>query len=83
MGKLHLDMCFQQRDFINGVDVKLRLIRAKDTFCLVGDEQYKVKLKYVAAFCRKVIPSDDVQLALIKALQKSTAKYPLRRVEVK
>jgi len=83
MGKLHLDMCFQQRHLINGVDVKLPLICAKDTFCLVGDGQYKVKLKDVAVFCRKVRPSDAVRLAHIKALQKSTAKYPLQRVEVK
>ena len=83
MGKLHLDMCFQQRHLISGVDVKLRLIRANDTFCLVGDGQCKVKLKDVEVFCRKVRPSDALQLAHIKALQKSTAKYPLRRVEVK
>jgi len=54
MGKLHLDMCFQQRHFINGVDVKLRLVRAMDMFCLLSDQQYKVKLKDVAFFCRKV-----------------------------
>jgi len=83
MGKLHLDMCFQQRHHINGVDVKLRLIRDKNTFCLVGDGQYKVKLKDIAVFCRKVRRSDAVRLAHIKALQKSTAEYPLRRVEVK
>jgi len=83
MGKLHLDVCFQQRHLISGVDVKLRLIRAKDTFCQVSDGQYKVKLKDVAVSCRKVRPSDAVRLAHIKALQKSTATYPLRRVEVK
>jgi len=83
MGKLHVDMCFQQRHLISGVDVKLRLIRAKDTFCLVGDGQYKVKLKDVAVFSRKVRPNDAVLLAHIKALQNSTAKYSLRRVEVK
>jgi len=83
MGKLHLDMCFQQRHLISGVDVKLRLIRAKDTFCLVGDGQYKVTLKDVAVFCRNVRPSDAVRFAHIKALQKSTAKNLLRRVEVK
>ena len=84
MGKQHLDMCFQQRHHISGVDVKLRLIRAKDTFCLVGDGQCKVKLNDVAVFCRKARPSDAVRLAHIKDLQKSTAKYvPLRHVEVK
>jgi len=83
LGKLHLDMCFQQRHLISDVDVKLRLIRATDTFCLVGDGQNKVKLKDVAVFYRKVRPNDAVRLAHIKALQKSTANYPLRHVEVK
>jgi len=83
MGEQHLDMCFQQRHLISGVDLKLRLIRAKDTFCLVGDGQYKVKLKDVAVFSRKARPSDAVRLTHIKPLQKSTAKYPLRCVEVK
>ena len=43
----------------------------------------KSKLKDVAVFCPKLRPSDAVRLAHIKALQKSAAKYPLRRVEVK
>jgi len=34
-------------------------------------------------YCRKVKPSDAVRLAHAKALQLGTAKYPLRRVEVK
>jgi len=53
MGEQHLDICFQQRHLISGVDLKLRLIRAKDTFCLVGDGQYKVKLKDVAVSLEK------------------------------
>ena len=63
MGKLHMDMCFLQRDFINGIDiVKCRLIRTKDTFSLVSDGQYQVKLKDIAAFSRKVRPTDAVRL---------------------
>ena len=45
--------------------------------------QNKVSLKEVTLFVRKVKPNPAVQLAHVKTLQHGTAKYPLRRVEVK
>ena len=42
-----------------------------------------MSLKEVTLFVRKVKPNPAVQLAHVKALQHATAKYPLRRVEVK
>jgi len=81
-GKLHLDMCFQNRYLLNGVKIKLRLIRSKKEFCFQGEGDCKICLKDVSLYCRKVKPSDAVRLAHAKALQLSTAKYPLRRVEV-
>ena len=86
MGKLHIDLTFQNRYLLNGVEVRLRLIRSKDLFCLHGNAnqaQNKVSLKEVTLFVRKVKPNPAVQLAHVKALQHATAKYPLRRVEVK
>ena len=82
-GKLHLDMCFQNRYLLNGIEIKLRLIRSKKEFCLQGVGDYKITLKDVGLYCRKVKHSDAVRLAHAKALQLGTAKYPLRRVEVK
>ena len=49
----------------------------------MGDGDFKVLLKEMSLFCRKVRPSDAVRLAHIKALQLGMASYPLRRVEVK
>ena len=86
MGKLHLDLFFQNRYLLNGVEVRLRLIRSNDLFCLHGNANQadnKVSLKEVTLFVRKVKPNPAVQLAHVKALQHGTAKYPLRRVEVK
>ena len=37
MGRLHLDMSFQSRYVLNGIEIKYRLIRAKDSFCLHGN----------------------------------------------
>ena len=86
IGRLHLDMAFQSRYILNGIEIKHRLIRAKDSFCLHGNPnqaENKVSLKEVSLFCRKVKPNPSIQLAHAKALQHRTAKYPMRRVEVK
>ena len=82
-GKIYLDMCFQNRYLLNGVEMKLRFIRYKSTFCLQGVGNFKVSLKDVSLYSRKVRPSDAVRKGHIKALQLGSAKYPLRRVEVK
>ena len=84
IGRLHLDLAFQNRYLLNGVEIRIRLIRSKNQFCLHGNNaNTKVSLKDVALFCRKVKPNPAVQLAHTKALLHGTAKYPLRRVEVK
>ena len=86
IGKLHLHLLFQNRYLLNGVEVGLQLIRSNDLFCLHGNANQadnKVSLKEVTLFVRKVKPNPAVQLAHVKALQHRTAKYPLRRVEVK
>ena len=85
MGRLHLDMLFQKRYLLNGVDVKFRLIRSKNEFNLMCDAAGDTATKVISAslFVRKVRISSTVQMAHIKALQKVPAKYPLRRVETK
>ena len=86
IGRLHLDLCFQNRYLLSGVEVRLRLIRSKDTFCLHGNQdlgESKVCLKEVCLYVHKVKPNAAIQLAHAKALQNSSAKYPLRRVEIK
>ena len=79
-GRLHLDLSFQNRYLLNGVEVKLRLIRSKNIFCLHGNVNQatsKVSLKEVSMFVCKVKPNPAIQLAHTKALQHGTAKYPL------
>ena len=86
LGRLHTDLTFQNRYLLSGVEIRIRLIRAKDAFCLHGNAALngvKVSLKDVSFFCRKIKPNPSVQLAHVKALQHGTAKYPLRRVEMK
>ena len=47
MGRLHVEMFPQDRVILNGVDVKTRLVRSKDTFALmaVGHQHERVREK--------------------------------------
>ncbi|GFS29128.1 uncharacterized protein F54H12.2 [Trichonephila inaurata madagascariensis] len=84
IGPLHCDT-FQQnhRLLLNLVDVKIKMTRTKPDFCLMSTktgEPYKVVLQYASLFIRKVKVSPCVSLGHAKALEKSTAKYPIDRV---
>jgi hypothetical protein len=85
MGRIHADLFFQDRYLINGVDMKIRLVRSKDSFALMapGADAYKVKITDASLFVRKVKLNSAVQLAHIKALENTNVKYPIRRVETK
>lgn len=83
MGRLHVDMMHQERYLINGVDVKIRLIPSKSEFNLLAHDPqvgYKTVITHASMFVRKVKLNPAVALAHEKALEKGTAKYPLKRV---
>ena len=47
IGRIHSDIFFQDRYMLNEVNVKVRFVRNKDSFCLMSGEAnptYKVKL---------------------------------------
>jgi len=83
MGRVHADIFFQDRYLLNEVGVKIKLIRSKDTLCLMGDDDYKVKITQASLFVRKVKLMPSVFLAQAKALERGTAKYPIHRVVCK
>ena len=86
MGRLHVDLFLQDRFLLNVVNVKIRLVRSKDAFSLMADGQnpdYKVQIVDAVLFARKAVLSPTVQMAHIKALEKGTAKYPIRPVDCK
>ena len=86
MGRLHVDLFLQDKFLLNGVDVKIRLVRSKDAFSLMAggaNPDYKVRIVEAILFARKAVLSPTVQMAHIKALAKGTAKYPLRPVDCK
>ena len=86
MERLHVDLFFQDRYLLNGVDVKIRLVQSKNAFALMagGDNpDYKISIDEAVLFTRKAKLNPAVQMGRVKALEKGTAKYPLRRVHCK
>ena len=84
MGKLHLNLFCQDKYLLNHVDLKIKLRRSRDAFALVADAaNYKIKIKEMALYVRKVQLSPAVRMGHVKALEKTSCKYPVRRVEVK
>ncbi|GFW77856.1 uncharacterized protein F54H12.2 [Trichonephila clavipes] len=66
--------------FKRKLDLKIKLIRSKPEFCLQGSEGFKVVLDHVSLFIRKVRVNPGVILGHAKALEKTSAKYPINRV---
>lgn len=86
IGRLHLDAFNQPKLLLNGVDMRIRLNRSKNTFHLQydpADGGFETQISKATLYIRKVKLNPKVQMAHIKALEKGTAKYPLRRVETK
>lgn len=85
MGRIHADIFFQSRYMLNEVNVKIKLTRSRDVFCLMstGDHAFKVKITAAAMIIRKVKVSPSVYLAHAKTLELGLAKYPIRRVVCK
>ena len=82
MGRLHVDLFLQDKFLINGVDVKIRLVRSKSAFAfMVGGDNpdYRITIVNATLFAKKATLNPTVQMAHIKALERSTVKYPVPR----
>ena len=86
MGPLHLDMFQQDRLLLNKVNVRVRLNRSKNAFCLVSPTDgadFKVNITEARLSVRKVKLTNVTFLGLTAALEKVPALYPICRVECK
>lgn len=86
MGPLHQDIFHQDRLILNGVTIRIRLNRSKNSFCLVSsnaDANYKVVIQEASFLVRKVKLHNDTFLGIAAALRKSPAYYNINRVECK
>lgn len=69
IGRLHLDMFMQSRYLLNGVDLKVRLVRSNDEFVLMtckNSPGYKISLQDVSFYVRKVSLNPGVPPVHIK-----------------
>jgi len=80
MGRIHADIFFQDRYMISDVNIKIKLTRSKDAFCLMSDDEFAVKIVSAQLYVRKVKLSPSVYLAHARTLEQGTAKYPIKRV---
>ncbi|XP_062835853.1 uncharacterized protein F54H12.2-like [Anolis carolinensis] len=86
MGHLHADLFFQEKLLLNGVDVKIKLTRNKNAFCLMSNDankRYKLHILSASLFVKKVKLTPGVRLGHAEALLTSNAKYPVDRVSMK
>ncbi|KAJ8044025.1 hypothetical protein HOLleu_11365 [Holothuria leucospilota] len=87
IGLIHCDLFFQEKVLLGGggVELKLKLHRSKNEFCLLsGQAGADLKLCIVEAsiFMRHLKVHPQVALGHAKALERGTAKYSIRRAEV-
>ena len=85
LSPIHSDIFFQEKLMLNNVDIRIRLTRAKDEFCLMrgGNVGYKIKMLSASLFVKKASVSAAVRLGHAHALLSATAKYPVDRVCLK
>ena len=86
IGSIHSDLFFQEKYLPSDVGIRLRLVRSKNSFCLMSDVQqaaFKIKLHDVKLLIRKIKLSPSVFVAHAKALEIGHAKYPIKRVVCK
>lgn len=86
LSNLHVDLFGQPKFLLSSIDVRLRLVRCKDAFCLMDfsdDGKFSVHIKEATLIVRRAKISPGILLAHAQALAKTTAKYPITRVEVK
>lgn len=84
-GPLHCDLFNVNKYLLSGVEMAIKLQRAKDEFHLMGARNSGATFEIIEAelYVRKVKINSAVLLAHNRTLAQSTAKYPINRVDVK
>jgi ribonucleoside-diphosphate reductase beta chain len=86
MAPIHCDIFAQNKYLLNNMDLRLTLYRNSDAFCLFSPQaaqQYKIEVNSMKWYVKGVEVSKSVSLAIERSLMQTTAKYPVRRVEIR
>ena len=82
----HSDISFLDRLLLNGLNLRIKLKRAKNVFCLVysaAGANFKVVITEAILFVRRVKVASSIILGHAAGLKHSSAKYPIRRIDCK
>ncbi|XP_073510792.1 uncharacterized protein F54H12.2-like [Phyllobates terribilis] len=81
VGPIFGDIFNQPKLILKGLDLKIKLSRNKDSFCLMTpeQEQFKVQIVNAALYVKRVQVSPAVRIGHSQALLSSPAKYALDR----
>jgi hypothetical protein len=86
LAPIHSDIFMQERYLLNQCDLRVEIYRNSDKFCLIdvakANENYKLEINRMSLFIKKIEISDTIGLALESMLQKTSVKYPIRRVQI-
>ncbi|XP_031762357.1 uncharacterized protein F54H12.2-like [Xenopus tropicalis] len=85
IGPIYGDVFNSPRLILNGLDLKIKLSRNKDAFCLMtaDAEHYKVQILQAALYVKRVQVSPAVRIGHSQALLTTNAKYAIDRVSLK
>ena len=86
VGRLHVDLAFQERLIPSDVGLKLKLQRSKDSFALMApgnNPTFKLQIAECKLLVRKVRVTPSVYIGHAKQLEVENAKYPITRVVCK
>ena len=81
-GRLHADIFNIDKLLLDEVNLELKLYKNDNSFCLLGLPGYKLQIDEFVLNVRKVRISEQVLVAHALALERTTAFYPVSRVEV-
>lgn len=80
-GKLHLDMFNQGKPLSNNLEMKIKLFRNNDAFCLMSSDaalSYKIEIEDMTLIVRQLTVSPEI----LKSVSRGV-RYPLTRVIMK
>ncbi|XP_063781260.1 uncharacterized protein F54H12.2-like [Pseudophryne corroboree] len=85
LGPLYCDLFHQHKLILNAVDLKIKLTRNKDSFCLMSVEPDPFNIQIVTAylFVKRVQVSPAAQIGHAQALLNGNAKYAIDHVGMK
>ena len=76
-----MNLFCQEKYLLNQVEMKIKLRRSRDVFALTGvTDTFKIKINDISLIVRKVQLSPNIRMGYVKALEKTSSKYPIRRV---